>query len=242
MATLLVFALPFLFLWQGVFRYVCYGVGFVALLLPLSRAGWLSFMVGGGVVVGALLRAKIVKPTRVMLIGVIGILIIGTGAVLYLDRIQDRFEDKEAMNSAKGRFDQFEEAWPVIERYPIFGIGAGVTQYYGKWDDNGSYLRKKLPDVKLGNQPHNSQLQYWMENGAPGVVLFTGIIFMTLVTALQRPKESQVASELLLTRIGAGAAAVAAMVHASFGTEINNHQIMMAFWILFALARNRTTQ
>jgi O-antigen ligase len=238
MATLLVFALPFLFLWQGVFRYACYGVGFVALLLPLSRAGWLSFMVGGGVVVGALLRAKIVKSTRVILIGMIGIVIIGTGAVLYLDRIQDRFEDKEAINSAKGRVDQFQEAWPAIERYPIFGIGAGVTEYYGRWHDNGRYVRNKLPGVNLGNQPHNSQLQYWIETGTPGVVLFAGIILMTFVTALQGPRESHRASELSLMRIGAGAAAVAAMVHASFGTEINNHQIMMAFWILFALARN----
>lgn len=242
MATLLVFALPFLFLWQGVFRYTCYGVGFVALLLPLSRAGWLSFMVGGSLAVFALLRVRVIKPTRVMVIGVIGVLIIGMGAVLYLDRIQDRFEDEDAINSAKGRFDQFEEAWPVIERYPIFGIGVGVTEYYGMWHDNGRYVRNKLPDVKLGNQPHNSQLQYWIESGTPGVVLFVGIIFMTLVTSLQRRKESEIASELSFMRIGAGAAAVATMVHASFGTEINNHQIMMAFWILFALARNRTHQ
>ena len=240
MATLLVFALPFLFQWQGVFRYACYGAGFVALLLPLSRAGWLSFMVGGSLVVSALLRAKIIKPTRVMLIGVIGILVIGTGAALYLDRIQDRFEDKEAINSAEGRFYQFEQAWPVIERYPIFGIGAGVTEYFGAWHDNGKYVRNKLPGVKLGNQPHNSQLQYWIESGVAALMLFISIIVMVFATALRKSIAGESTSDTTFLHIGAGGAAVAAMVHSSFGTEINHQQIIMVFWILFALARNRT--
>ena len=240
MAMLLVFALPFLFLWQGVFRYACYGAGFVALLLPLSRAGWLSFMVGGSLAVSALLRAKIIKPARVMLIGVIGIVIIGTGAALYLDRIQDRFEDKEAINSAEGRFYQFEQAWPVIEGYPIFGIGAGVTEYFGAWHDNGKYVRNKLPGVKLGNQPHNSQLQYWIESGTPALILFISIVVMAFATALRKSNEGESVSDATFMHIGAGSAAVAAMVHSSFGTEVNHQQIIMVFWIVFALARNRT--
>lgn len=239
LAMLLVFALPFLLRWQGVFRYACYGTGFAALLFSLSRAGWLSFMVGGCIVMGGLLRAGILKQTRVMLLAFIGTLIIGTATGLYFDRIQERFVDKGAVDSAMGRFYQFEGAWPIIERYPVFGIGAGVTEYYGSWNKNERYVRNKLPDVALGNQPHNSQLQYWIESGTPALILFALIIVTAFATALRKPKVEEKVSDIALLQIGAGGAAVATMVHASLGTEINHHQIIMAFWILFALARNQ---
>jgi O-antigen ligase len=140
-----------------------------------------------------------------------------------------------------GRFSQFKDVWPTIARYPVFGIGAGITEYYGAWNDNKRYVRSRLPKVKLKNQPHNSQLQYWIESGFIGFILFMVIIVLTMTTALQRPRAPDGAYDLQMMQIGAGAAAVAAMVHASFGTEINNHQIVIVFWILFALARNRTS-
>lgn len=240
MAMLLVFTLPFLFRWQGLFRYGCWGAGFAALLFPLSRAGWLSFVVGGGIAVLGILRAGIVKPTRVMVLGFLGTVIIGAGAMLYLDKIQQRFEDKAAVNSAMGRFYQFEEAWPVIERYPIFGIGTGITEYYGAWSEHEKYVRSRLPGVKLSNQPHNSQLQYWIEAGTPGFILFVAITLATFATALRRRATRDGAFYQTLMQIGAGAAAAAAMVHVSFGPEINHHQIVMTFWIFLALARNST--
>lgn len=239
MATLLVLVLPFLFRWQGLFWYACYGTGFTALLFTLSRAGWLSFLVGGSIAILGLWRANIVKPSRVMILGLIGTVIIGAGVTLYLDKIQDRFQNEDAVDSAKGRFYQFGQAWPIIERYPVFGIGAGVTEFYGAWNENERYVRNILPDVRLGNQPHNSQLQYWIESGTPGMLIFMSIIVMVFVTALRKPRARDNTSDAALIQIGACAAAVASMLHASFGTEINNHQIGMAFWMLFALGRNQ---
>jgi O-antigen ligase len=242
MAALLVCALPFLFRRQSVLGYACYGTGFSALLFALSRAGWLSFMVGGSIVVGGLLRTKIVKPTRVMVLGLVGTMIIGAGVSLYLDKIQDRFENERAVGSAKGRFYQFGQAWPIVERYPVFGIGAGVTEFYGAWNENERYVRNRLPDVRLENQPHNSQLQYWIESGTPALILFVSIIALAFWTSLRKPQAGGIDSDVILMKIGARGAAVAAMVHASFGTEINHHQITMAFWILLALGRNVVIQ
>ena len=241
LAMLLTFTLPFLFRWKGTFRYACYGIGFASLLFALSRAAWLSFMVGGVLVVIGVLRAGLMKPTRVMAIGLVGTTFIAVGALLYFDRIQERFEDKAAVDSAMGRFYQYEQVWPIIERYPVFGIGAGVTEYFGAWNDNKKYVHKELPDVKLRNQPHSSQLQYWIESGTPGFIIFILIFGMVFITAFKKRDDGNNINKSLL-QIGAGAAAVTAMVHASFGTEINNHQMSIVFWIFFALARNWTKQ
>ena len=239
LAILLVFAVPYLFHWQGLKRYAFFGTGFAALIFALSRAGWLSFIIGSGFTVLALVRSRIIKPTRALFLGVLGILILSVGVAIYFDRIVDRFENKGSIDSAMGRFYQFQLSWPTIERYPLFGIGVGVTEYYGAWNENKKFVQKKIPDVKMGNQPHSCQLQTWIESGTPGFILFMLIFLVVFITALRRyPTVANKDASLL--QIGASAAAAAAMIHTSFGTEINQHQIVILFWFMLALARNKS--
>ena len=241
LAMLLVLCLPFLLRKQGnLIYYGAYGAGCAGLLFALSRAGWLAFMVGTGAVLFCMLRTGMIRPSRVMVFGLLGLMAVSTAVMVYRDRIESRFENKEAVASALGRFHQLNEAWPIIERYPLLGIGPGVTEFYGAWNENEKFVRKRLPLVRLSNQPHSSQLQYWIESGTPGFCLFMLVLLMVAITVLEISRNFKEASEPSMLRIGASAAALAAMTHASFGTEINNPQIVMTFWILFALARNRS--
>src|SRR5690606_9637514 len=56
MAMLLVFCTPFMFQRQKLPFYLVFSLGLITLILALSRAGWLSFFLGGLVVMFALFR------------------------------------------------------------------------------------------------------------------------------------------------------------------------------------------
>lgn len=239
MAMLLVAALPFMFRERNLLWYGVYGAGMISLLLTFSRAGWLSFVLGAGMVAMALVRVGAIRFTRLMGLGFLGVAIVGIGVASYYEGVQERFEDRRAIESAQGRFTQFAEMWPAIEKHYIAGIGPGVTEYFGAWNQDARYLRQKLPDVWLSNQPHSSQLQAWIEGGTPAFVLFMILFLMVIRSAVARPDGAVESRQVLYLQIGAAAAAAAAMIDASFGPEINNYQISMPFWMLLGLARNR---
>jgi O-antigen ligase len=239
MAMLLVTVLPFMFRERNLLRYVVYGAGMIALLVTFSRAGWLSFICGVLLVTLVMVRARVIRVTRIMMLGALIVLFLGVGVNFYFEGVQERFMDRTAIGAAEGRVTQFSQMWPAIERHPLFGIGPGVTEYFGAWNDNVKYVRGKLPGVQLGNQPHNSQLQIWVESGTPAFILFVIILIMILRGALTRPEINREGGQLLYLRIGAAGGAAVAMIDASFGPEINSYQISLVFWILLGVSRSR---
>lgn len=242
MAMLLVFCMPFLFQRQKLPFYVLFSLGLITLVLALSRAGWLSFVLGSLVVMVGLFRAGLVQFTRFIAIGLLAAVVAGGAIVTYMDRIQDRFQSDVAVSSAEGRVAQFTAFRPVVERYRLFGIGPGITEFYGAWNNKAKYLQESLPNLQLGNQPHNSLLQFAIEGGLMWAAIFAAILAMVIGTAFRRVPRNRRLREVSVFRIAASAAALAAMIHASFGTEINNYQIGIVFWALLALARNRSYQ
>ncbi|MBI5617983.1 MAG: O-antigen ligase family protein [Gammaproteobacteria bacterium] len=238
LAAMLCFLIPSVLTKRNVVIYAAVGVGTMALLFTFSRAGWLSLIIGAGISVLVMTRSRVLTWGRMVLLTFAGFLLLSVAIGAYYEKVIERFENKEAVGAAVGRFSQFYQAWPVISRYPIVGIGPGVTEYYGAWNENEKYIRQKLPDVRFGNQMHSAQLQYWIESGTPGFALFMLLIVITGVTAFRR-RASNDASELMkLSSIGAGAAALAILIHSSFGPEINNYRILICFVTFLALARN----
>lgn len=240
MAMLLVAVLPFMFREKNLLWYAVYGAGTIALLMTFSRAGWLGFACGAALVALALVRVGAIRFTRIVALGALGVLLIGIGVASYYEGVQERFEDRRAIASAEGRLTQFYEMWPVIQKHSIAGIGPGVTEYFGAWNDNAHYVREKFPDIWLSNQPHSSQLQTWIEGGTPAFALFMIMFVMIFKSAMERPDSSTESRQVLYLRIGAVMAAAAVMIAASFGTGINSYQTSMSFWILMGLARNRS--
>jgi hypothetical protein len=246
LAGLLVFLIPYLFAQGGFFLLGCFAAGITALVVSLCRAGWLSFFVGAFLGILTSLRARIINSSRVLWVGVMGLalgIILASLVLLYYDKIEQRFSNREAQSSAAYRYEQFPQAWPMIKRYPVFGIGPGVTEYFGAWNDYRIYVENKLRVEILGNQPHNSLLQYWVEGGYPSALLWAAIVVMVIARAVKRPRQgAQESDGVFLLRHAAALGALALMLQALFGTAINSQQIQMTFWILLALARNRTVR
>lgn len=238
MAMLLVFLLPFLMARRSLLLFGGYAIGGMALILALSRAGWLSFMVGTVCVVVMMLRSRLVRMTRLLIFAVLGGLVLVAGIGLYYENIMHRFRDREAVQSAVGRFTQIAQAWEVVEKFPVHGIGPGVTEFFGRWNDNRKYIKRALPGVNLHNQVHSSQLQVAIETGIPGLGLFLLLTAALVLAVPGKVKPALSSKNPALLRVGGSCAAVAALMHMTFGTEFNSQQLFLGFWALLGMARS----
>jgi O-antigen ligase len=238
MAMLLVFLTPFIVVQKKLYYYSVFALGCIALLLSLSRAGWLSLFIGANVVILLLLHNKIIRFSRILIFALFTSVVLAVLMYVYQDRIIARFTSEQAVSSANTRIEYSKQALEVINAYPIFGIGPGITQYFGRWDDNQEYVKHALPNVNLDNQVHNGHLQIWMEGGTPAFIIWVAIALyftLSLGKTISADKSKQVISVL---KIGSGAAAIAVIIHVSFGTEINNYRLMSLFWFFMGLNRN----
>ncbi len=240
-AMLMVFLTPFVLSGKrNILLYTIYGASFITLIIPFSRAGWLSFFLGAVFCIFNLFRSKSISAAKIVFLGLITSFILAGVVFVFLDKIQDRFEDKRAVASAEGRVGQFIEAMDVIKRYPITGIGPGITDFFGAWKEETKYVQKALPGVKMYNQYHNNFLQIWVENGVLGALLFLCFLFLVMLYAINPPTRKRPLSlEERLFLMGASAAAFSYLVHTSFGPEINNDRLLVSFALLLGFARNK---
>lgn len=240
-AMLMVYLTPFVLAGKkNKLTYLIYGFSFITLIIPFSRSGWLSYFLGASLCTFNLLRSKNISLGKTLLLGVFTSIFLIGSAFVFRDKIQDRFEDRQAVASAAGRVGQFYEAMDVVKRYPMLGIGPGVTEFFGAWKKEKAYVARALPGVNMANQYHNNFLQFWVENGALGAVLFGSLMIAILFSAVSPPiKKTDIKQFEQLSTIGASAAAFTFMVHSSFGPEINNERLLIAFAIFLGLARNK---
>jgi hypothetical protein len=239
LATLLVFLLPFVVTRRSLLFYTCFGAGTIALLISLSRAGCLSFMVGSLCAIFMMWRAQLMKLTRVILFILFASLIVAGVAATYSDKIIDRFENRQAISSAEGRIEQFSLALPLIEKHPIVGIGPGVSSFFGRWNHNRSYVQKALSGLEMPNYIHSGYLQILVESGIPALVLYLAIVSTILGTACTRNQPETQGEAVKLLRVGGISGAIAIMILISFGTELESQRIFSLCWVLLGLARNR---
>jgi O-antigen ligase len=189
-----------------------------------------------------LLRSRLVTFSRILLIGFAGLIIIGAGVTVYFDKIINRYEDSQAVESAIGRLYQFKSAWSLIDNRLITGIGPGVSILFSRWNPDRKHIQKALAGKAMPNAIHCAQLQVLVESGIPGLVLFMVITGAILWSVFRSKTGVDKNDMILLLHIGSVGAAVSVLVHISFGTELNNQQIFILFWALLGLARNMASE
>lgn len=238
MSMLLVFLLPFIIAKKSLLYYGAFIIGLVGLYIPLARAGWLSFLLCSGIICLQMLRFRQIKMGQIIVMGCL--LLVAVSAIAYLnwDKIVGRFEDRAAVASAEGRYKQIPAAWDTTLENPLTGLGPGTTSLFGAWNNYKQYVRseEKASGLRLGNQFHSSILQYFVENGILGGILFTALVLQVLATTLRRHKRSDPYSTI---RLAAAASALAYCISTQFGTEINNNRMMTFFICMIAIATNK---
>jgi len=235
---LLVFLLPYLIARPGALLLGAYALGLWGFVVPLTRAGWLSFLFGAGIVGLHLMRDRIVGAGKLIVMGFVAVAVVVAVAYVNREAILGRFTDQASVASAEGRVKQFPYTISMAMKNPAVGIGPGVSTFYGSWNDFDRFISgvDKVRDVSFNEQPHNSFLQYLVESGLPGAGLFVAFFLGVLLRSLRRPVTVR---DIALIQIGAGAAAITYLVHTQFGTEINSQQMWALFVAMLGLANNR---
>lgn len=207
-------------------------LGEAALIVTLSRSGWVSFAAAFLLVIGlsflnAQMRRRFVMA-RVLLIGaavVVGIVFSGP----IIDRLT--LSDPGALSL---RWRLVGDAWRMIEDKPILGHGLNAYVYamppYTQFGSLAGVVRNYgdfLPAV------HNIYLLWWSEQGIVGLLLYLGVF-----AALFRIGylNLRIRDEMMFAiSIGAVCGLVALSIDGIFSFTIRINMFLRVFWILSGL-------
>jgi O-antigen ligase len=199
LAALMVFLLPLMLLllmqgkralgaltWYVMFILFC--LGSVALLLTLSRAGWIScaaagfFMLYIGYKRGVILRKYI---NMLFLGGTLAIMI----AVLVFPTIYLRITESDE-RSSESRLAMMYQAMLIIERNPVLGVGIGGYNRAARANipEFFANLSPWFQDELLKGIVHNKYLLVAAEMGIIGLVIFL-LMLWRFVMAVPRDKQ-----------------------------------------------------
>lgn len=211
---------------------VC-GTGLVCLGLTLSRSGWISFVVSGGMLAVALFAFPELRRSHLglkigMLLGTVGVLMAGSGAIL-----------RRLTQSDSGAFDFRLEwvgiAWDMVRDHPVFGLGLNSFIYH--LPEYAPYSIPKLYEMfgELFPVVHNTYMIVWSEQGTVGLFLFLGLHASILWIGIKNLRYRGLSDKVFLASLAASCGVVAIMVDnlSSFFTKVQPHA--RVWWMVVAL-------
>lgn len=200
---------------------LAFGLGCVALLLTLSRGGWLAFAFSISLFCLLAWRQGWLTPAIPVLLSLILALLL----ILFPDTIVTRLtaDDNRAVYS---RIPLMQLAFRIIEDNPLFGVGA----------NNYAVAMPEYSKVGFGREwvytVHNKYLLVWAETGIGGLLAF--LLFLLAIT--RRGWQSCQLRDPLLSRLALGLTAALAghMVHMAVDVFHDRTHIQL-FWLIAGL-------
>lgn len=151
------------------------GVALLALLLTLSRSGWLAFALAVPIVVGLMMRDRRARR-RALVLTVLSLPVVALAAIAAAPAIVRRFTRSDP-GAVDFRWEWMSVAWGMVKDHPLLGVGLnsfvfhlpGRTQYGGT---------EGLTRTFGANWPvvHDIYLLVWAEQGTIGFALFLAVL------------------------------------------------------------------
>jgi probable O-glycosylation ligase (exosortase A-associated) len=191
-------------------------VGAIAVVMTFSRAGFLTLSTTTALFVFWLVRRRAIGKAAILLLS--GLLIVPFIPTGYADRL-NTITDIEAdrTGSAVGRWNDLQVALGVVAHNPIIGVGIGQDVL----------AMNEFRGVNDWISVHNAFLQYAVDLGLPGLVLFVWMYLACLGTA--RRVARQAARAPALRDLGDLAAGVQIAL-VGFGVAAFFHPIAYQFY------------
>lgn len=190
-ADYLVIVLPLLFVFTlmsgtalpGRWRWASGGLacgGTLALILTLSRGGWVSFAVALGFALTSAVRRRLIPTRRIVLmgaagaIGVVAVVLVQPAIVYRLTMDDDR--------STQTRLVMMDQAALIIRDQPLFGVGlANYTRASHRYTPASfAPLPVGYQDTIRAGVVHNGYLLLWAERGLVGLLLHLSVFITAL--------------------------------------------------------------
>lgn len=204
-----------------------------ALLLSVTRASWLSFLLSAILIAGLSLRRR-----ALIIIGACLIPIILGGLFFLQQKRQVGFIDQKD-DSIAWRQKIWKEGFQLLTSNPRhLAIGVGMDSIKARWREWGLFENGKLP---MGHM-HSDYLQIALERGVPALIVWL-ILLGTYAWALWRmrrriPPENWIEKGIVLGALGGLLGFMTSgLVHYNWGDS----EVVMIFYLImgFSLAIHR---
>jgi putative inorganic carbon (HCO3(-)) transporter len=213
LTPLLAFLLPFVFEKKlSIFYKVCYVVSIFGLLLSLSRGGWLGFVVAAAVYV-------IIFATRRVQIAALIVGVIFAGLIYSMPNLKYRvILAYQGDRSTESRYSLWHTANKMIKDSPVLGKGLqGFEGNFARYNTD-----PKQPSINLA---HNIFLNFWVETGILGMIVFVLISLFSLFRSFRLRGIVAIGTTLFL---------VALFVHGQVDNPYLKNDLALVFWIVMA--------
>lgn len=179
-------------------------VSIAAVVLTFSRAGFLTLAATGVMLFVVLVRRKSPGAAGLLLLVALAAPILMPAG--YLDRLSTITNiESDRTGSAQGRWQDFIVAAEVIAKHPITGVGVGNDMIA---------LNEQRGGVDTWRSVHNAYLQYGVDLGLPGLLLFVWLHALCFRSA--RAIERRAARDPRLAHLGHLAAGIQISLAAFF--------------------------
>jgi O-antigen ligase len=209
------------------------GTAVLALLLTLSRSGWLAFALAVPIVVGLMLRDR--RSRRRAFAMTFTALALGLVAALAAaPAIVRRFTQSDP-GAVDFRWEWMGVAWNMVKDHPLFGVGLNSFVYHlpGNTAHGGAV---QLTRTFGTNWPvvHDIYLLTWAEQGTIGFACFLAVLLTLLLTGW---RNARACADPLLYALNVGAlAGICANLVDGFGSFfLRQMPGGRVFWIAAAI-------
>jgi O-antigen ligase len=212
--------------------------GVPALILTLSRAGWLTFAVTSVVLATLIMfRMKLRRRALIPLAGAV-IVVVGVG-IAFAEPIMARIYSSTDI-SQRGRDEWAGDAKRMIAAKPILGFGLNSYAFaappYTRLGERGArefYEKARFGGLTLMPVVHNAYLQWLAEIGVVGFVLHLSIFAVLLTMAWRNLRVQD--QRLFMLNASCLAAFVGYLVDLDFGNSMRQGSTLREFWVLAAI-------
>jgi len=197
-----------------------WGIVYLALALTYSRASWLAYLVGMGVI--ALVRRS---PKFFM-----GVLLVGVVTVLLLPRPAGEGGKLERTYSIEARIQNWRQTLTIAKDHPIFGVGFNAYRYAQR---NYGFLEKNKWQVAHAGAGADSSLLFVLATtGILGLLGYLGIWVKAVDGSNRLDKNYKI---VVLASIGS------LLIHSFFLNSLFYPWVMAWMWMLLATERKITS-
>lgn len=164
--------------------------GFLALIVSLSRGGWVAFFGAALFLLYTGHRRGIIDKRQLAWIGGAAATV-AIAVLLVYPTVYFRLTLSDEL-STKSRVEMIKQATLIISRYPMAGVGLGSYNHAAQVNIPASFanLNHWYRDGLLKGVVHNKYLLVAAEQGLVGLALFALLLWRALKTLLDVPKWS----------------------------------------------------
>jgi O-antigen ligase len=182
------------------------------------------------------------KRNVIFVVVCLAILVIGAGT--YVSRHGGWAVFSASQVSVQQRIQTYRVAWEMVKDHPWFGIGLGQVGVLYPLYQSRPYTQAEYPlhPYTYTEHIHNEFLQFWVEGGLPGLVLFLGLlaVFALAVWKFISNPESRKEDKELMIGVTGGVVALLGQALSNFPLQVAPTAILFGMFLAAPLALNKT--